>query len=77
MDTLITNGFLQIISKATRIQNNKPSLIDHILTNTNCINYTTDTLIDDLNDHFMNYIQISNTKTVKNKIKDSTKRQIN
>jgi exonuclease III len=32
IDTMIINGFVQIISKATRVQNNKKSLIDHIIT---------------------------------------------
>ncbi len=39
IDTLITNGFIQIISKATRIQNDRASLIDHIITNTNLQSY--------------------------------------
>jgi len=77
MDTLITNGFVQIISKATRIQNNKISLIDHIITNTNMPTYKAGTLVDDLSDHFMNYIQLATNKIHKQKIKESTKRQIN
>jgi exonuclease III len=35
MDVNISNGFLQLITKATRIQGSHYSLIDHILTNTN------------------------------------------
>jgi hypothetical protein len=41
LDTCITNGFLQLISKATRIQNNRNSLIDHMLTNSNLASYNT------------------------------------
>ena len=74
---MIINGFVQLISKATRVQNNKKSLIDHIITNTNNTVYNAGTIIDDISDHFMNYIQLSNTKSLKNKIKESTKRQIN
>ena len=74
---MIINGFAQIISKATRVQNNKKWLIDHIITNTNNTVYTAGTIIDDLSDHFMNYIKLSNTKLLKNKIKESQKRQIN
>jgi hypothetical protein len=77
IDTLILNGFVQIISKATRIQNNKAALIDHIFTNTNQLNYEVGTIIDDLSDHFMNYLQISLEKIVKQNIKQETKRQIN
>jgi len=77
MDTLITNGFLQIISKATRIQNNNSSLIDHILTNTNLTAYKAGTIIDDLSDHFMNFLVISNYKLAKNTNKPSSRRLIN
>ena len=77
MDILITNGFLQLISKATRIQNNKSSLIDHILTNANLPSYNSGTIIDDISDHFMNFIQLPLFKPSKNKIKESTKCQIN
>ncbi len=77
IDTMIINGFVQIISKATRVQNNKKSLIDHIITNTNNPVNNAGTIIDDLSIHFMNYRQLSNTESLKNKIKESTKRQIN
>ena len=77
MDTLITNGFIQLISKATRIQNNNNSLIDHIITNTNLHSYNAGTIIDDLSDHFMNYLQITQDKLPKNNLKPSTKKHIN
>jgi hypothetical protein len=74
LDTLITNGFVQIISKATRIQNNKASLIDHIITNTNLTKYVTGTIIDDLSDHFVNFLQLSSIKNLKNNISTEKKR---
>jgi hypothetical protein len=77
MDTLITNGYLQIISKATRVQNNNVSLIDHIMTNTNLKKYNAGTIIDDMSDHFMNFVQISHEKNTKKDIKEETKRLIN
>jgi hypothetical protein len=77
IDTLITNGFIQIISKATRIQNTRAALIDHIITNTNLLSYNAGTIIDDTSDHFINFLQLSHIKTAKLKIKESTKRQIN
>jgi hypothetical protein len=80
LDNIITNGFLQIISKATRIQNDKASLIDHVLTNTNMKCYQAGTLINDISDHLMNYtfIPCSTTKRINNlKSKPIKKRLIN
>jgi hypothetical protein len=77
LDTLITNGFVQIINKATRIQNNKASLIDHILTNTNLSEYITGTVIDDLSDHFVNFLQLTSIKNTKANISIEKKRLIN
>jgi len=77
MDTLITNGFIQIINKATRVQNNHISLIDHIISNTNLVKYNAGTIIDDLSDHFINFVQLSNIKQAKNKLSTEKKRHIN
>jgi hypothetical protein len=77
LDTALTNGFLQIISKATRIQNNKASLIDHIFSNSNLPSYSAGTIIDDLSDHFCNFIQLGKLKAKKQNVKESTKRLIN
>jgi hypothetical protein len=77
LDTLITNGYVQLISKATRIQNGNISLIDHVMTNTNQKKYNAGTIIDDLSDHFMNFIQITQDKPCKNSLKNETKRLIN
>ena len=49
-------------SDAKTEQNNKASLIDHILANSNLQSYCAGTIIDDLSDHFMNFMQISNIK---------------
>jgi hypothetical protein len=77
LDTAITNGFIQLISKATRIQNNKASLIDHILTNSNLPSYTAGTIIDDISDHFCNFLQLGKIKAKKHCTKESIKRLIN
>jgi hypothetical protein len=74
LDTLIINGFVQIINKATRIQNNKSSLIDHIMTNTNLVEYNAGTIIDDISDHFINFLQLTTEKTSKQKQKEDKKR---
>ena len=77
LDTVITNGFLQIISKATRVQSNRPSLIDHILTNANLQSYNAGTIIDDLSNHYMNYIQLNHCKTWQQDNKECTRCMIN
>jgi len=80
LDNIITNGFLQIISKATRIQNDKASLIDHILTNTNMPSYQAGTLINDISDHLMNFTFIPSTSHKRlnnNQSKPVKKRLIN
>jgi hypothetical protein len=56
MDIIISNGFVQLLSKATRIQGDSCSLIDHILTITNLEIYSTGTIISDISDHFINFI---------------------
>ena len=65
MDINISNGFLQIITKATRVQGNHVSLIDHVLSNSNHNSYITGTIISDISDHFINFVQppISKIKT--------------
>jgi exonuclease III len=52
MNGLLGSGFIQLVCKATRIQNQHYSLIDHILTNTNQQNYVCGTLLSDISDHF-------------------------
>jgi hypothetical protein len=77
LDTLITNGFIQIINKATRIQNGHSSLIDHIITNTNLIKYNAGTLIDDISDHFANFLQLTSFKSAKSELNEEKKRLLN
>ncbi len=49
--TIHSNGFLQLISKATRISGDSYSLIDHILCKNFDQSYKTSTLIADISDH--------------------------
>ncbi len=58
MDVNLSNGFIQLICRATRIQGAHFSLIDHILTNSNKPSYNTGTILSDLSDHFINFIQL-------------------
>jgi exonuclease III len=53
---ILVKGFLQIISKATRIQNESNTLIDHILTNSKGLDICSGTLISDVSDHFFTFV---------------------
>ena len=52
-------GFIQTISKATRIFNDKISLIDQIFTNTKQFSLTSGVIINDISDHFTTFLQPS------------------
>ena len=52
IDTLLAFGFLQLITKPTRIANNSASLIDHVLTNSSCELYDSYILCSCISDHF-------------------------
>jgi hypothetical protein len=56
LNLVISKSFLQGIAKASRIQNESKSLIDHILFNKNCNNFVTGTLLSDVSDHFFTFI---------------------
>lgn len=55
-ETISSNGFSQTILKATRIQNNSFSLIDHILTNNSSPNLTSGVMLSDISDHFLTFL---------------------
>ena len=61
-DTILNNGYVQLITKATRIQNGHYSLIDHILTNTPNINTQSGIIISDISDHFFTFTLPCHTK---------------
>ena len=63
IDTIMSNGYLQIISKANRIQGNSISSIDHILTNSLQSTHDVGTLINDISDHLINFMFIPTSKT--------------
>ena len=63
LETIFANGFLQKIGKATRIQGNTFSLIDHILTKTEINVEFSGTIISDISDHFINFVAVPCTKT--------------
>jgi len=74
MNVCIGNGFIQLICKATRVQGEHFSLIDHILTNSNQNSYCTGTLLSDISDHFINFLQLPDDKVFTKK--QSTLRRI-
>ena len=65
LETILNNGYMQLITKATRIQNSHFSLIDHIITNTPSQSTITGTLISDISDHFITFTTPKYTKIAK------------
>jgi hypothetical protein len=66
LDTVHNNGFLQLISKATRISGNSCSLINHIFCNHFNHLYKTGTFLADISDHLLNFVSLNplTTKTL-------------
>jgi exonuclease III len=48
LNCILENGYLQIIAKASRMQNESKTLIDHILSNTRSLDICSGTLISDV-----------------------------
>jgi hypothetical protein len=70
--TLHNNGYLQLISKATRIIDDSYSLIDHILCKSFKQTYKSGTLLLDISDHFLTFLSLPfnmNDKPKHNQIK--------
>jgi exonuclease III len=58
LNTIVSNGFLPTITKATRIQNESATFIDQILTNVTDNIQNFGTLVTDVSDHFCNFVFI-------------------
>ena len=69
LETIFTNGFLQKIGKATRIQGHSYSLIDHILTKTEVNVGFSGTIVSDISDHFVNFLLVPDTRTKESNVK--------
>ena len=52
INSMITKGYLPLITKPTRITTHSATLIDHIYSNTTSQNYTSGIIISDLAYHF-------------------------
>jgi hypothetical protein len=55
-NSILANGYLQCIAKASRIQNDSYSLIDHVLTNHTNDSIYAGTLVSDVSDHFFTFV---------------------
>ena len=62
IEMLHNNGFLQLVRKATRIQGENYSLIDHICVKNEPHSVKTGTIISDLSDHFYKFYFISSSE---------------
>ena len=59
------SGYLQLITKPTRIRGDSATLLDHILTNSTANSHTTSILCSKLSDHFpiihqINFLKMKN-----------------
>ena len=59
LQTFTERGYLITNLKATRMQGGSHSLIDNILTNGKADSYVSGSIIDDISDHFMTFLQPS------------------
>jgi hypothetical protein len=66
LDTCHANGFIQTNFKASRIQQNSYSLIDHIMTNYIDHDIVTGSIIHDISDHFMQFFSCNNIRKEQN-----------
>ena len=76
MNTIIDRGFLPTNMKATRMSGYSSTLIDHILTNCKSTEFTSGSIIEDISDHWLTFMQPLFSKN-KAKPKTIKKRQIN
>ncbi len=58
LNSILSNGFIQVITRLTRVQGPSRSLIDHVLINRNFNENYAVTLAPDLSDHFINFQQL-------------------
>ena len=63
LTNITNNGFFLTNFRTTRIKDQSVSLIDHILTNNNLTSITSGTIINDISDHFITFLQPNLKKT--------------
>ena len=74
LELCLSNGFLNIVTKATRTSQNRFSLIDQIFTNSNSSKYMSGVILNDISDHFFTFSSLNSSKSIqKPKLKTSRK----
>ena len=70
IDTLFSYGFLQIVTKPTRVSDNSATLIDHILTNSTNNDFNSYIICSQISDHFpiLHCTSLTKPKTKKPKM---------
>ena len=76
LNTIIDRGFFPANMKASRMHGNSSTLIDHILTNSKMTKLNSGSIIEDISDHWITFLQPYLTK-YKTKPKAVKSRQIN
>ncbi len=59
LNCIFSNGYLQTICTASRIQNDSKTLIDHILSNSRELGICSGTILSDISDHFFTFLMPS------------------
>jgi hypothetical protein len=77
VNTVHSNGFLFVQNKATRQNQDSLAHIDHIFTNVKLTDISSGVLVDDLSDHFPNFIQIPSSAGSKPKCASKLSRSFN
>ena len=52
IESMLTTGYLPVITKPTRVTDHSATLLDHIYSNNKSLNYTSGIVITDVADHF-------------------------
>jgi exonuclease III len=65
LNLIFNHGYLQCISKASRMQNQSKSLIDHIMISSNPGEIVAGTIVCDISDHFATFICFPGAKKTK------------
>ena len=73
VESLFSHGFIQLITKPTRIAENSATLLDHILTNSTVREHDTFILCSKLSDHFPIIHLLNFEKTKQQKIISETR----
>jgi hypothetical protein len=77
LNNVLNNGYIPINFKATRMNNNSASLIDQILCNDVSKCTTSGSIIDDLSDHWLTFVQLNYSNKHKLKHRMDKRRLIN